>query len=304
MVAVIGHLTVDDIVLPDGRTAFATPGGNALYAALGARLWGVRTCVITCRTKGYPGTVWAQLVRLSELDWGGVVDIDTTTLRQWALYDVEGGRSYLPLAGSPGYEDISPRPEQFSGLNWGLIDAVHIAPMPLGVVETWVRWLRERWAHLYIQVDPHHDEIRGRGSVWRRILPQIDGFMPSDLEADMLEQEGLDSATMCALLEVSEASALVVKHGANGSQIFARDRVISMPAVSVSAVDPTGCGDAYAGGFLAGVACRRRIRERAAWGSVSASFALEAYGPRRLWQTELEEARARWRALSSTRIRS
>jgi len=37
---VLGNLIVDDIVLPDGTTRMAQPGGAVIYAALGASLWG------------------------------------------------------------------------------------------------------------------------------------------------------------------------------------------------------------------------------------------------------------------------
>ena len=38
-VVVVGNLTIDDVVLPDGSTAMGSIGGNTIYAALGARLW-------------------------------------------------------------------------------------------------------------------------------------------------------------------------------------------------------------------------------------------------------------------------
>ena len=38
-VIIVGNLTIDDVVLPDGSTQMASAGGNSLYAALGCRLW-------------------------------------------------------------------------------------------------------------------------------------------------------------------------------------------------------------------------------------------------------------------------
>ena len=34
-----GNITIDDLVLPDGKTYMGTIGGDALYSALGAKLW-------------------------------------------------------------------------------------------------------------------------------------------------------------------------------------------------------------------------------------------------------------------------
>jgi hypothetical protein len=44
-VVVIGNLTIDDVVRPNGETTMASPGGNRIYAGTAARLWGVRVGV-------------------------------------------------------------------------------------------------------------------------------------------------------------------------------------------------------------------------------------------------------------------
>jgi ribokinase len=46
----------------------------------------------------------------------------------------------------------------------------------------------------------------------------------------------------------------------------------------VSVVDTTGAGDAYCGGFLAGLVAGRPVAECAAMGTVSASYVIEACG--------------------------
>ncbi len=294
MVAVIGHLTVDDIVLPDGRTASATPGGNAVYTALGARLWPVQVVVITCRGSDYPEAAWARLTALPDVDWTRAIATSTPSRRQWALYDARGGRRYRARGDAPGYGDISPRPQLFAQGDWSRIDAVHIAPMPLAVVAEWVSCLRRLRQPLYIQVDPHHDEIRGHGPDWAEILTQVDTFLPSELEARQLAREGLNAEALLALLSRHRPGTLILKNGEAGSTARQGDRVIHAPAVPVEAVDPTGCGDAYAGGVLAAVAQGRALSVQVAWGAVSASFALEGYGPTRLWSAGPPEARARW----------
>jgi adenosine kinase len=52
-----------------------------------------------------------------------------------------------------------------------------------------------------------------------------------------------------------ELEAVVVTHGAEGSQVFTRGQRIDVPCVAPEAVvDPTGCGDAYRAGLLYGMA--------------------------------------------------
>lgn len=49
--------------------------------------------------------------------------------------------------------------------------------------------------------------------------------------------------------------ALVVTHGASGSQIYVDGKILQVPIAPVRApVDPTGCGDAYRAGLLVGIA--------------------------------------------------
>ena len=73
----------------------------------------------------------------------------------------------------------------------------------------------------------------------------------NDYEGSMLaEKTGLSLAQLADQVE-----ALIVTRGAAGSTIFADGRQIDIPCVAPAAVeDPTGCGDAYRGGLLFGIA--------------------------------------------------
>ena len=61
---VVGNLTIDDIVLPDGTTRMASVGGNSLYAALGARPWQPSIGVVTRRGDDFPGDLAQELASL------------------------------------------------------------------------------------------------------------------------------------------------------------------------------------------------------------------------------------------------
>jgi len=68
----------------------------------------------------------------------------------------------------------------------------------------------------------------------------------------------------------------------------------------VSAVDPTGAGDAFCGGFLAGLMMLRDIAAAACLGTISASFAVESFGPFHLLGIPRPVARARLRNFLDT----
>ncbi|MEN3110434.1 carbohydrate kinase family protein [Uliginosibacterium paludis] len=73
----------------------------------------------------------------------------------------------------------------------------------------------------------------------------------NDYEARLIcDKTGLSLAQLAERLD-----ALVVTLGADGSDIHTRDGVTHVPAVPATAiVDPTGCGDAFRGGMLYGLA--------------------------------------------------
>lgn len=87
---------------------------------------------------------------------------------------------------------------------------------------------------------------------------------------------------------------LVVTLGERGSQIMPRGaEVIHIPpAKTDKAVDPTGCGDAYRGGFLAGLAQGCELAVCGRMGSVASVFVVEQYGTQKHSYTRAEfEAR-------------
>jgi len=72
----------------------------------------------------------------------------------------------------------------------------------------------------------------------------------NDYEAKMLSDR-----TQLTLGELSrKVRALVVTHGAAGSQIHLSGKIIQIPvAPARDPIDPTGCGDAYRAGLLVGI---------------------------------------------------
>src|SRR6266699_2706993 len=85
-VIVIGNLTIDDVVLPDGTTQMASVGGNSLYTALGVRLWQSSVGLVTRRGEDFPHDLPAMLGSLG-IAADGVVNIPGPTVRNWVVYE-------------------------------------------------------------------------------------------------------------------------------------------------------------------------------------------------------------------------
>jgi sugar/nucleoside kinase (ribokinase family) len=97
-------------------------------------------------------------------------------------------------------------------------------------------------------------------------------------------------------------SVLLVKQGAYGAAMFSDDGFFSLPADPLETViDPTGAGDAFAGGFFGYLdACGttsftdNQLRCAAVYGSVLASFGVEDFGSERLQRLTTREIAERF----------
>src|SRR5437899_8933957 len=79
-VIVVGNLTIDDVVLPDGTTQMSSVGGNSLYTALGVRLWQPSVGIVTRCGEDFPHDLPAMLNALG-IAAEGVVNIKGPTVR-------------------------------------------------------------------------------------------------------------------------------------------------------------------------------------------------------------------------------
>ena len=100
--------------------------------------------------------------------------------------------------------------------------------------------------------------------------------------------------------------ALVVKRGEHGAMLFTRDGgVFWSPAYPMEKVqDPTGAGDAFAGGLVGHLAAAGRsdpeeLRRAVVHGTVSASFAVETFSVDGMEQAAPDALEGRYRVLRS-----
>lgn len=89
---------------------------------------------------------------------------------------------------------------------------------------------------------------------------------------------------------------VVVKKGEHGSLLFTEEGVFPISAYPIDVVvDPTGCGDTFAGAFLGALIERegklttRNLGRASAYGNVAASFCVEGFGLDRLRTVSREE---------------
>ncbi len=109
-------------------------------------------------------------------------------------------------------------------------------------------------------------------------MPYLDYFMPNLEEAQMIT--GLtDLDELCDFFLNAGAKHVVLKMGARGSLIKDKKGVrLRIPAFKVEVVDTTGCGDAWTGGFIAGLSRGMTIEEAAQLASACGSLVATGLG--------------------------
>lgn len=103
--------------------------------------------------------------------------------------------------------------------------------------------------------------------------------------ADILIGNDYEMGIILKRLKVSEneilksVKVLITTLGAEGSVIKTRDQEIKInPAKPKQVLDPTGAGDAYRAGFIAGMVKKFNLKTCAQMGSIASCYAVENYG--------------------------
>jgi sugar/nucleoside kinase (ribokinase family) len=152
---------------------------------------------------------------------------------------------------------------------------------------------------ILVSLDPYELLTPEAVASWRDLLANVDLFFLSEDEMEIRREPETVFAELA-----SEASAraarlrwVAFKQGARGGLLYETRTAESTgwPPRAQSLVDPTGAGDAFAAGVLAGHLLGETIPRALRRGVVAASFALEGPGPDGLLDATPQRAAERLR---------
>jgi ribokinase len=310
----VGGLTVDSVIAADGAVALGRAGGNGAYSAVGALLWTDRVGLVSCAPTAYPADVLRRL-RDAGVDTAGVrwFDAPRPTASGWFIYDAEGRREEglnAPDAAlaEAGFPTDRLTPEQVAAWRAALRDrrapgevshAGFRAAHPIGADQIPDSYLSARGLHLAPSAPEVMTEILDRVAPRRPLvcadpgwqlaarplaalaplLARLDAFLPSEVEAAALVP-GAGPEDALRVLAGLCPGALAVKLGPRGALVWdrARDCGVLAPAAPAVTLDPTGAGDAFCGGFLAGLVETGDPLTAARFGALSAARVVERFG--------------------------
>jgi hypothetical protein len=305
---VAGQLRRDFALLPGGRPLLDVLGGNLVYAGVGLAVWEteVRTGLVARVGEDYPRE-WLGLCGRRGFDTRGICVLpQAVDMRSFYVYTDRTTR----LSGDPvphfarlelpfpkallGYRvpthtfDSRTRlgstslrqgdlPEDYLDAS-----AAHLCPLDY-LTQTLLPAVLRQAGFTTVTIDPSPGTMTP--TFWDDIPAMLTGltaFLPAEDEIrSLFHGRSTDLWQMAEQLASYGCEFVVIKRGERGQLLYdsASNTKWEISAYPARLADPTGAGDAFCGGFLAGYRRTYDPLQAVLYGSVSASLVVEGSGP-------------------------
>ena len=288
---VVGSIALDSVTTPFGETADALGGSAVFFSAAASLLHPVS--VVGVIGDDYPT---AELDRWVErgVDWSAVEHAKGESFR-WKgrySYDLQNRETLETRLGV--FANFQPKIDEH------LRDARYVF---LGNIdpELQLTVLDQVREPELVVCDTMNYWIQSKRDVLMDLLGRIDVLMVNDSEARELSGDWNIYRAARWILEQGPSMA-VIKQGEYGAVLVDKQSTFHIPAYPLEEVfDPTGAGDAFAGGFMAHLArtgdlTAHNVRRAMVYGSAMGSFAVEAFSVNRFHEIGHPEVTDRVRA--------
>jgi sugar/nucleoside kinase (ribokinase family) len=288
---VVGSIALDSIFTPFGETADTLGGSAIFFSVAGSILHPVQ--VVGVVGEDYPV---GELERLASrgIDWSGVERVKGESFR-WKgkySYDLQSRETLETRLGV--FADFQPKlPGSFRSARFLFLGNID-PDLQLGVLE------QVQKPELVV-CDTMNYWIQSKRAALLRLLERVDVLMVNDSEARELSGDwNIHRAGRWILSH--GPNRVVIKQGEHGALLIEPRRTFYVPAFPLETVfDPTGAGDAFAGGFMAYLARTQSVtednlRRAMVYGAAMGSYAVEQFGIRGFDQVTLADVESRVRA--------
>jgi sugar/nucleoside kinase (ribokinase family) len=285
---VVGSVALDSIETPFGSVQDAL-GGSATFFSAAASLY-CNVQLVGVIGSDFPEEQLDFLARRG-VDLAGLDRCEGESFR-WSgsySYDLNSRETLETRLGV--FADFQPKiPDAFRDAEWIFLG--NIDPRLQLDVLNQVRTPR------LVACDTMNFWITGQRDDLLRLLERVDLLMVNDSEARQLSG---DHNLLRAARWIQERGPemVVVKKGEHGAILFTRDFAFFAPGYPLEEIyDPTGAGDAFAGGFLGylgrvGSTDPEHLRRAMIYGSAMGSFAVERFGIERFHDLTVREVHER-----------
>ncbi|MFH1633860.1 MAG: carbohydrate kinase family protein [Chloroflexota bacterium] len=304
----VGKLCRDYFITADEKPVLDTLGGNLPYAAVGSKLWEASPPpgLLARVGEDYPQG-WLDDLARRGFDTRGVrVLPEAVDVRNFYAYTAKATRVsgdpilHFARLGIPfpkvllGYRDASNAIDSRTQLNitslrqgdipddYMSATAAHLCPVDY-LTHSLMPAVFRQAGFTTVTLDPAPGYMNP--TFWNDVPALITGltaFLPAEEELRSLFQgRSEDLWEMAAALAAYGCDFIVIKRGERGQLLYdatTKSRW-ELPAYPVQIVNPTGAGDAFCGGFLAGYRRTYDPVEAVLHGNISAAIVAEGVSP-------------------------
>ena len=290
-ILVVGSVALDTVETPFGRADDAL-GGSATFFSAAASLFGP-VQLVGVIGDDYPVHALGFLAERG-VDLAGLEQARGESFRWSGVYSFDLNSRETLETRLGVFADFEPKiPEGFRDAEWVFLG--NIDP------ELQLRVLDQVHRPRFVACDTMNLWIDIKRDRLLELLKRVDLLLVNDAEARQLSGD-FNLARAARWIMDRGPRYLIIKKGEHGAILFTPGSVFFAPGFPLEEVfDPTGAGDAFAGGFMGHLAqCGRLddadLRRAVIYGSVLGSFAVERFSVERFKDLTPEEIEDRVRA--------
>lgn len=288
---VVGSIALDSVITPFGETADTLGGAAVFFSMAGAVLHPVQ--VVGVVGNDFPEAHLKTLAARG-VDLAGVERRTGESFRWKARYSYDLSSRETLETRLGVFAEFSPRiPEKFRDAEYVFLGNID-PELQLSVLD-------QVKNPKLVACDTMNYWITSKKDLLLELLRHIDILMVNDSEARELSGDWNIYRAAHWILGRGP-KMVVIKQGEHGALLVDPETTFKAPAYPLQEVfDPTGAGDAFAGGFMAYIARTgdigfANLRRAMVYGSALGSLAVEAFGVQRLERITLQEVRHRVKA--------
>lgn len=287
---VVGSIALDSVETPFGSTADALGGAAVFFSCAASLLHPVQLVGVV--GSDYPFDALERLAKRG-VDLSGVERQKGESFR-WKgkySYDLQSRETLDTRLGV--FADFKPRiPKPFRDARYVFLGNID-PELQLSVLN------QVRGAKL-VACDTMNYWINGKRDVLLQLLRHVDILMVNDAEARELSGDW-NVYRAARWILARGPSKVVIKQGVYGAVLVSGEGIFYVPAFPLEEVfDPTGAGDAFAGGFMGHLArsddlSAANLRRAMVYGAAMGSFCVERFSTQRFEEIGPAEVTARVR---------
>ena len=280
-VLMVGSIAYDSVSSPAGKVEDAL-GGSAVYAGIASRFHANYLNLSKIGLVGVVGKDFLEsdieMLENQGLDLSGLEIADGKTFRWEGSYHGDMGVAETHDTHLNVFGDFNPKvPESLTEPT--VLFCANLVPALQAQV------LKQANGKRLSMLDSMNLWIEIARDDLLSVMKSVDLIIINDGEVKMLADDDNLVRAAKKLISMVDCNSLVIKKGEHGVIAFHQGGMIALPAYPTElVVDPTGCGDSFAGTIAAylasgsGDVSRDELREALVRATVTASFTLESFG--------------------------